>query len=138
MNGNRRIHGRRGVRPALVVLACVALAGCVASQPTFDLVGIATQDGPPGGTACPATAIEGMLALSPRTVLGVASAQGGSARDVLWPPGYVAARGAGGLLLLDQNSSVVARVGDRVRVGGEAGADGIWLACRPVVIPTGS
>jgi len=130
----------RGATASLLLGLSVLLvvAACGQPAPSLDRLAVAAQDGPPGGLACPATVIEGVLASSDRWLIGIADAPGGQVRGILWPPGYAAARTSSGLVLLDERSLVIAHVGDRVRSGGSGGADGIWLACRPVVVPSAS
>jgi hypothetical protein len=135
-----RVTDKRGgtaFRPWLLAVL-ILLAACGQPAPSFDRLAIAEQDGPAGGSPCPATAIEGVLASSDRWLIGLAGLPGVAVRGVLWPPGYAAARTSSGLVLLDEESRVVGHVGDRVRSGGEDGADGVWLACRPVVLPSAS
>lgn len=124
---------RRRAVAVVVVMWFVAACG-TGSQPSAELLAVATQDGPLGGSECPQAAIEGTLATSARWLLGVAGGPAGSVRGVLWPPGFAARRDDGRLVLLDEAHQLVAREGDRVRVGGEDGSDGVWLACRTVIV----
>lgn len=120
----------------LAVATISGVAACAEPAPSFDRVGVSVQDGPPGGSACPDTAIEGVLV--PGEPDGLAVAVGtGEVRTVVWPPGYGAARVTSGLVLLDENDQILAHAGDRVRVGGWD-QEGGWFACRPVVLPSAS
>jgi hypothetical protein len=121
----------------LAVATISAVAACAEPAPSFDRVGVSVQDGPPGGSACPDTSIEGVLVRREPDGVGVAIGAGDQVRTVMWPPGYGAARTPSGLVLLDENDQIVARVGDRVRVGGWD-QEGRWFACRPVVLASAS
>lgn len=123
---------------ALGSVILLSIAACAGPAPSIDRVGVFVQDGPPGGSACPDIFIEGVLESSDRWLIGIAPVAGGTVRGVMWPPGYAAAHTTSGLVLLDEADAVVARVGDRVRSGGWDGADGVWLACRPEVLPSAS
>lgn len=114
-----------------------AVAACTQPAPSLDRLGVSTQDGPPGGSACPDASIEGVLARSEASGIGVAIGADDQLRTVVWPPGYGAARTPSGLVLLDERDQIVARVGDRVRVGG-LDEEGGWFACRPVVLASAS
>ena len=121
----------------LAVATISAAAACAEPASSFDRVGVSVQDGPPGGSACPDTSIEGVLVRDEPTGIGVAVGTGDQVRTVVWPPGYGAARTPSGLVLLDEHDQVLARVGDRVRVGGWD-QEGGWFACRPVVLASAS
>jgi hypothetical protein len=131
-----RLVGRATAMLLVAVATSAGVAACAEPAPKFDRLGVSVQDGPPGGSACPDTAIEGVLVRSDPD--GIAVAVGaGEVRTVVWPPGYGAARVASALVLLDENDQVLAHVGDRVRVGGWDQELG-WFACRPVVLPSES
>jgi len=100
-------------------------------------VAIWAQDGPPGGLECPGAAtIEGILTLGSEPMdLFVADASTASPRPVIWPPGFSATRDLGGFALLDETDHPVAKVGDLVRVPGEADGDaGAWYACGDLTV----
>jgi hypothetical protein len=117
----------------LAVATISAVAACAEPAPSLDRIGVSAQDGPPGGSVCPDTSIEGVLVRIEPYDIGVAIGPGDQVRTVVWPPGYGAARTPSGIVLLDEHEQVLARVGDRVRVGGWD-QEGGWFACRPVVL----
>jgi hypothetical protein len=119
----------------LAVATISEVAACAGSAPSFDRVGVSVQDGSLGGSACPDSSIEGALVRAD-IGLGVEVAPG-VVRHVEWPPGYGAASTTSGIVLLDEHDQIIARVGDRVRVGGWDQVGG-WFACRPVVLPSPS
>ncbi len=130
----------RKITPAgLIVLALLA-AGCAANAgESATSYAVAVQDGPRGGTACGGTTtIEGTLASTKRWLIGLTpvGADAGTIRGVLWPRGYAARATGPSLELVNQDGRAVATVGDRVRIGGRDGVDGVWLACRdtPAVV----
>jgi hypothetical protein len=53
----------------------------------------------------------------------------GQVIPVLWPFGYSARIGAGGVELLDETGKVVAHEGDFVQAGGGTGNDGVFAVC---------
>lgn len=97
-------------------------------------VGVPTE-GPWQGTPppCPASYIEGRLIPHPDrgAVLEV------TPEDVVmvaWPYGYSGALIDGRFALLDTAGAVVAREGDRVRIGGGERPDGFWRGCGGTVV----
>jgi hypothetical protein len=120
----------------ILVLTTSVVAACVAeertSQPLASVIALRTMEAPPPGTPlpCPAAALEGQLVEDARWGLAIVERQSGRIREVIWPHGYAARLDASGLVLLDQRNQIVARAGERLRVGGgELGGDGPWLAC---------
>ena len=134
--GRRRDDAARhmvGLALAIAVAACATAT----SQPSFDFVGIATQDGPRGGQPCSGPEIVGRLAIAPKWGLGVVDESTGQLHGTVWPPAFAAARQGGRIVLLDQDLRVVAREGDVVVVPGEnhpdpGTPDGVWFACQNI------
>lgn len=88
-----------------------------------------------GALGCPTALLEGEL-VEDGGALAVAPPGGGPAVGVEWPPGY----GVGtedGRLVLTRLFAVVARLGDRVVMGGGEGGENRFRACGPVAIRSG-
>jgi hypothetical protein len=94
---------------------------------TQELVGSETPIG------CPAALIEGVLVADAES--GVALRDGeGLVEIVIWPYGF-SGRVGDPIAVVDADGKIVARVGDRVRIGGGAiGPDGAWMACGGVEV----
>src|SRR5436190_18492741 len=117
-SGRRRDDGARHM-VGLVLAVAVAACATATTQPSFDFVGIAAQDGPPGGHPCSGSEIVGRLAVDQKWGLGVVDESSGRRHGTVWPPAFAAARQGGRIVLLDQNLRVVAHEGDVVVVPGE-------------------
>ncbi len=113
-----------------LALACLACGETpVETERSEAVIPIATQP-PTNGevAACMAALLEGILALDPRTGLGVAQGNEGTV-PVRWPNGWLALATVP-VSLVDANGGVVARVGDRVALGGGFVPPGeTWFAC---------
>jgi hypothetical protein len=97
----------------------------------FTRVALRTQAPKPDATGqvCIAASIEGTLIRDEQSGVALADPRG-LVHVVVWPNGYSARADAGRLVVLDGSGDVVARVGDRVSIGGgEVDANGTWLAC---------
>jgi hypothetical protein len=129
------------VRAAVAAALLVAAAGCATPSPgsvsssasPAVLVAVPTQS-PPAASGTPAPCMaalaEGVLAADDRWGIALEDPATGVIREVIWPFGFVARRDAAGLSLMDAAGAIVARVGDRVSIGGgEIDAAGTWLAC---------
>jgi hypothetical protein len=114
----------------LVLAACTPVS-TAAPKPTPPPVVILTQSRP-AGDGCDGALLEGMLVPDPATGLAIADGSG-RVQAVVWPFGYRGAATIAGALLIDAAGGVVARTGDRIRVGGGQGADGHWIACGTIV-----
>src|SRR4051812_5317999 len=120
-------------RVAVLVLVLL-LGGCAgAPAPSFERFSLWARDGPPGGGPCPSATIEGTLVVNEA---GLGLYTGAVTRPVRWPPGYVGGRSGSQIALLDENGSVLARVGDGLLLGGEHPPfdANLWDACRPIVV----
>lgn len=71
-----------------------------------------------------AARVEGELAVSPESGLGLRLADGRDLK-VEWAPGYVVV----GHVLRDTGGAVVASLGDRIEIGGGTRQEGTWIAC---------
>ncbi len=119
-----------GITLAVAVVACGE--GPVDTSPTPAVITIATQ--PPGDVvACMTALLSGTLVLDGRTGLGIAgvdiTGSGDEVVPVRWPNGWVALETVP-VVLADADGHIVARVGDRMALGG--GLDGpgeTWVAC---------
>lgn len=122
---------------AAAVLAVATLtAACGPSEPSAQVIAIATQSAqPPGQESCEMALLEGTLALDPRTELGVAAADGTTVWAVRWPFGWRALETTP-VALVDADGKIVAHVGDHISMGGGFGNDNVFHAC-PVGITAG-
>jgi hypothetical protein len=115
-----------------VMLATIGLAcSPTGSQPAGPTpIALRTQEpiGSETPVGCPAALIEGTLVADHAT--GVAlDDPAGFVRPVIWPHGYSGRPGTP-VAVVDASGAVVARVGDRVQIGGgEITNDGAWMAC---------
>lgn len=126
-------------RPAwrLALLAILMLATVVtacSSAPRFSPIAIPTSEpaawfGLVGG--CPTALIEGVLAPSAESVVGLAGADG-IAHPVRWPNGWFATDD-NGLVLRDGRGGEVAREGEFISAGGGMDAqDRLFIVCGEV------
>ena len=88
---------------------------------------VALRTAPAPVDACEDALLAGELVTSAQSGLAIRNAA--DVTEVLWPYGYSAAREVDGVVLRDPAGEVVARVGDRVQMGGGFGAGGVWGAC---------
>jgi hypothetical protein len=102
---------------ALVLLAMV-LAGC----------SVQLRTAPAPVSACDDALASGRLVANAQTGLAFED-QAGGVMLVLWPFGYSASRGVGGIELRDAGGAVIAREGDFVTAGGGTGNDGLFAVC---------
>ena len=104
--------------PSAALLAIV-IAGC-SSAPRFSPIAIPTSEPAPwfglGHRDCPAALLQGVLARTPESVLGVAGPDG-IADPVRWPNGWFATDEAT-LVLRDGHGYPVAREGEFISAGG--------------------
>ena len=125
----------RSVRSvAIISVLLFGSNGCGPSQTTTPepLIAVSTQPPQPDGSpqACMAALLQGVLVADPRWVVGVREPDGVVVRQVIWPFGFAVRREGDRLALLDGAGRVVARTGDKVKIGGGfADADETWLAC---------
>jgi hypothetical protein len=127
----------RAIAAATVLAVVVTCIGCdqppaatprpaavipLAIQEPVTVDGVVTE-------VCMAALLEGTLVRDERTGLGVAVA-GSGVVPVRWPKGWTAV-GTTPVMLVDADGGVVARVGDRVAMGGGMGPDPVetWVAC---------
>ena len=121
-----------GITLAVAIVACGE--GPVETAPTPAVIPIATQPATQGGVAsCMAALLTGTLVLDDRSGLGIAGVDitggGDDVVPVQWPNGWVALDTVP-VVLVDADGHVVARVGDRMALGGGmAGPGDTWLAC---------
>jgi hypothetical protein len=124
-----------GIGLVVVVVALAAILArplAVGPSPTgtaaLGPVALQTQPPPGPNELCPAARIGGVLAPDPAYGLGVLS-HDGAVHGVVWPNGYAARRDAGGIVLLDRSSQVVAHEGDEVVMSGVIHDDGVNYPC---------
>jgi hypothetical protein len=122
----------------VAITLAVAVAACGAAPddtaPTPAVIPIATQPPADGGVAsCMAALLTGTLVLDDRSGLGIAGVDitggGDDVVPVRWPNGWMALETVP-VALVDADGHAVARVGDRMALGG--GVDGpgeTWVAC---------
>jgi hypothetical protein len=120
----------------LFALAAIALtmAGCQAIVPTPSapaLVALPTSEPLGAGGACMDALLTGVLAADPQAGI-VVDAPDGTSIVVVWPHGWAAMDQDGMRILLNDRGDPVARVGDRVEIGGGQGGDGRWYTCGEV------
>ena len=123
----------------LAVVAAVSLVACGGAGPTGSAgptpIALRTQqpvgsETPPG---CPAALIEGVLVADAASGVALRDTEG-LIEIVIWPHGY-SGRVGDPVAVVDAESNVVARVGDRVRIGGgEIGPDRSWMACGGITV----
>lgn len=106
--------------PRIVALALAALilAGCSMGLRTAP---VATED-------CDNALGSGQLVATAQSGLGLRDGAGGIV-EVLWPFGYTARRGTGGIELIGHKGEVLAREGDFIQAGGGTGSDGVFAVC---------
>ena len=66
---------------------------------------------------------------------GCVSLEDGETRVLIWPPGYYLTQGEDAVEILDYRGNVIARVGDRVKIGGGEAPPGLECALREPVPP---
>lgn len=135
--GARRLTAMARLIFLLIAVLAVALTiGCDAApsgsptaSPTSELQLIALRNQPPPGPnhGCMEALLSGQLVLTPLSGIGVQA--GNESIAVVWPFGYRAVTDGGVAALIDHNGQTVARVGDRIELGGGHGADGAWYPC---------
>lgn len=123
----------------LAVVAAVSLVACGGAGPTGSAgpapIALRTQqpvgsETPPG---CPAALIEGVLVADAESGVALRDTEG-LIEIVIWPHGY-SGRVGDPVAVVDADGIVVARVGDRVRIGGgEIGPDRSWMACGGITV----
>ena len=122
-------------RPLVAALALVVLALAVACDPApaasptpeLQLVALRTQPPPGPNHGCMDALLSGRLVATPLSGIGV---QGDEVViPVAWPYGYSALSQSGVTVLLDHTGRQLARVGDRIEIGGGNGRDGFWYPC---------
>ena len=121
-------------RPAIHPIVILVLAtACQASDPSLarSLVAVPTAEPPGPNAACMDALLSGTLAADQAAGLVVQAADG-SRTVVVWPNGWVAVDQDGTRTLLDDRGDPIARVGDRVEIGGGQGAQGRWYTCGEV------
>lgn len=96
----------------------VVLAGCA----------VQLRTAPAPVSACDDALASGRLVANAQSGLAFQD-QAGGVTPVLWPFGYSARRGVGGIELLDSGGAVIAREGDFVTAGGGTGNDGLFEVC---------
>jgi hypothetical protein len=116
----------------LAVTMAAAIVACgeapVDKQASPTVIPIATQPRAEGEIACMTALLEGTLVQDARTGLGVAG-RDGPVVPVIWPNGWVAIDGVP-VTLVAADGRVVARVGDRIALGGGMVPPGeTWLTC---------
>jgi hypothetical protein len=122
------------VRPLFVLVILAGTTACQAALPTPaepSLVAIPTADPPVGQVACMDALLAGQLAADPDAGVVVQAADG-STILVVWPHGWAAVDQDGMRILLNDHGDPIARVGDRVEIGGGQGPDGRWHTCGEV------
>lgn len=82
---------------------------------------------------CHEAQLEGTLAFDEHAGLGIDS--GGRVIAVEWPPTWSTRLEPGGVALLDATGSVLARTGDRIRVGGGFGGSTPFVVCPWRLLP---
>ncbi len=125
--------GRSVRNAAIISMLLVGISGCVPNQTTTPeaLIGVSTQPPQPDGSPqpCMAALLQGVLVADARWVVGVRDPGSDAVRHVIWPFGFAVRREGDGVALLDQAGRVVARTGDKVKIGGGFDGDQTWLAC---------
>jgi hypothetical protein len=116
-----------------LALGCLACGSSDTTPPPVVVLPLATQgpllvDGVQT-EACMAALLQGTLVRDERTGLAIAVPDVGVV-PVRWPKGWTALDAAP-VTLVDAQGGVVARVGDRVAIGGGMGPDPVetWVAC---------
>jgi hypothetical protein len=121
------------LRPASIsALLATAIAGC-SFGPRLSPIAIPTSEPVMllGQTSCPTALLEGVLARTPDSVLGVAGVDG-TADPVRWPNGWFVTD-EGRLVLRDAWGQVVAREGEYISAGGGMDiADRFFVVCGEV------
>jgi hypothetical protein len=113
-------------------LLAIAIAGC-SFAPRLSPIAIPTSEpvALPDPTSCPTALLEGVLARTPESVLGVAGVDG-TAHPVRWPNGWFVTD-EGRLVLRDGRGQVVAREGEHISAGGGMdAADRFFVVCGEV------
>ena len=121
-------------RPPIVPLvALVLLAACQAADPgsARSLVAVPTAEPPGPNAACMDALLSGSLAADEAAGVVIEAADG-SRTVVVWPHGWVAVDEGSTRILLDHRGDAIARVGDRLEVGGGQGERGLWYTCGEV------
>lgn len=123
----------------LAVVAALSLVACGGSGSTGSAgptpIALRTQEPvgsetPPG---CPAALIEGVLVADAESGVALREADG-HVEIVIWPHGY-SGRVGDPVAVVDADGNVMARVGDRVRIGGgEIGPGRSWMACGGITV----
>jgi hypothetical protein len=137
--GASRFGPLLGGAVAVVVIvgaAWIGLGGAWRGQvgSTSNTVPLLTVSGPQH--VCPLAAMFGYLA--PNAQSGIGLSGNGANEPIRWPPGFTARLVGPTLTLVDAAGSQVAKVGDKVQVGGGLGADGIFAVCPASSIQIGT
>lgn len=120
---------------AVVAVACTAPVR--SPEPQVPRIAVPTMRSSPPGTPepCPAAVTEGELVAHDIWGVAITEAESDIVRQVIWPYGFEGRREEAGVVLVDRAGRIVAREGDRVRIGGgETGGTRSWLACGGITV----
>jgi hypothetical protein len=114
-------HSRRFASLRAAALTCLLVcAACSVQQ--------AAASPKQTGGSCAAAMIEGVLESASKPSVLDLRARDGTMYSLVWPTGYTIDATDGGRVI-DDRGAVIARAGDRVRIGGGEGDVGSWVVC---------
>ena len=120
----------------LTTVLAVASAGCGGLPGTpMPTIALRVAMAQPSGSPCMSSLIHGVLVADVESGVGLNEGSG-PPRQIVWPYGYTAV-GPDPVIVLDETGRQVARVGDKVSIGGGSfDEEGTWWACGGVrVLP---
>lgn len=94
------------------------------------LAGAVLVSGTSGCTGCPAALLTGVLTQVAGELV-VMRDGGGPPERIIWPSGYTVRQDGDSLAVFNSSGLVIARPGDRVRLGGGERESGTWGVCGP-------
>jgi hypothetical protein len=126
---------RRGARAAIVAALALGIVACdaytIGPVPTIELR-TAAPLGPGSPQACMAALLTGVLVREEASGIGLVTDEG-IRYAVIWPPGFAGVTG-NPPFVTNENGQRIAKVGDRVSLGGGEVAPATWQTCGDLTI----